>query len=108
LLTKGINDFVVTGEQHYGIRQGQEAFVQTYLNEKKSQTLKEQYHVKTMADAMWRLNRVRRFENEIIEQSLGANPLTDSDERLSRELMKLNRYEKAIESSFHGRHLTGR
>jgi hypothetical protein len=50
---------------------------------------------------MWRLNRVRRFENEILEQSLGANPFTDSDERLSRELMKLNRYEKTIESSYH-------
>jgi hypothetical protein len=78
-----------------------EAFVQNYLNEKKPQTTEEKFHVKTMADAMWRLNRVRRFENEILEQSLGANPFTDSDERLSRELMKVNRYEKAIESSFH-------
>jgi hypothetical protein len=78
-----------------------EAFVQNYLNEKKPQTTEEKFHVKTMADAMWRLNRVRRFENEILEQSLGANPFTDSDERLSRELMKLNRYEKAIESSYH-------
>jgi hypothetical protein len=78
-----------------------ESFVQNYLNEKKPQTLEEKFHVKTMADAMWRLNRVRRFENEILEQSLGANPFTDSDERLSRELMKLNRYEKTIESSYH-------
>jgi hypothetical protein len=78
-----------------------EAFIQSYLNEKKPQSIEELFHVKTMADAMWRQNRVRRLENEILEQSLGTNPFTDSDERLSRELMKLTRYEKAIEGTFH-------
>jgi hypothetical protein len=78
-----------------------EAFVQRYMNEKKPHNLEEQFHVKTMADAMWRLNRVRRFENELLEQSLGANPFTDSDERMSRELLKLNRYEKSIERTYH-------
>ncbi len=78
-----------------------EAFVQIYMNEKKPHSLEEQFHVKTMADAMWRLNPVRRFENELMEQSLGGNPFTDSDERMSRELLKLNRYEKSIERTYH-------
>ncbi len=78
-----------------------EAFVQKFMSEKKPHTLEEQFNVKTMADAMWRLNRVRRFENELMEQSLGGNPFTDSDERVSRELLKLNRYEKSIERTYH-------
>ncbi len=61
-------------------------------------TIDEDFLVREMVNAMWRIQRLGRFEVAVFEKAPGGNPF--SDPALSAELLKLNRYEKSLESSY--------
>ena len=75
---------------------------QTYMEEYFAQhnpaTMDEQFLVRQMADAMWRLRRVQRLEAPLFNNAPIGSPFADPD--FSSELLKLNRYEKSLESSY--------
>ncbi len=51
-----------------------------------------------MSAAMWRINRLHRFEAAIFDKAPDSNPFADPI--LSAELLKLNRYEKSLQASY--------
>lgn len=60
------------------------------------QNEQQAFFVTQLAEAAWRLRRVRKFENGI----LNADPTLASDSTLDK-VCKLNRYEAAIERSYY-------
>jgi hypothetical protein len=70
--------------------------MESFANEYRPQTDLEQFYVTQMAEAAWRLRRVRRFESAAFDGS----PDPSSDETVDK-LLKLSRYEAAIERSYY-------
>jgi hypothetical protein len=66
--------------------------LQEYIAQHKPATIDEEFLVTRMAEAMWRLNRLRRFEAAIFDKEPAVDPIA--------ELLKLSRYEKSLESSY--------
>jgi hypothetical protein len=75
-----------------------QAHLDNYTAEHEPITIDEKFLVQQMADSVWRINRIRRIESSIFERAPEGNPFADP--ALSAELLKLNRYEKSIESTY--------
>ena len=75
---------------------------QTYMEEYFAQhvpaTMDEQFLVRQMAEAMWRLRRIQRLEAPLFNNAPGGSPFADP--MFSNELLKLTRYQKSLESSY--------
>lgn len=54
--------------------------------------------VRQIADAMWRLDRCQRMENELME--LSDNPFASQDDVVLRRLERLERYRQSIERTY--------
>ena len=74
------------------------AYMQEYFSQHNPATMDEQFLVRQMAEAMWRLRRVQRLELPLFDTAPLANPFTDADH--SKELLNLTRYQKSLESSY--------
>jgi hypothetical protein len=72
--------------------------MEDYFAQHDPATMDEQFLVKQMANAMWRLNRVQRLELPLFNNAPLANPFSDAV--FSNELMKLTRYQKSLESTY--------
>jgi hypothetical protein len=59
----------------------------------------ETFIVRQIADAVWRLTRCSRMEEELM--ALSANPFAEEDDKVLRRLERLQRYRKSIEGTFH-------
>ena len=70
------------------------AHIAQYKTEHNPTTIDENFLVKQMADAMWRLNRVQRLETAIFDNASITDP------NFSNELLKLARYQKSLESTY--------
>jgi hypothetical protein len=70
------------------------AHIAQYKTEHNPITMDENFLVKSMADAMWRLNRVHRLEAAIFDNASTTDP------NFSNELLKLARYQKSLESTY--------
>jgi hypothetical protein len=70
--------------------------MESFANEYRPQTEIEEFYVTQMAEAAWRLRRVRKFESA----ALDGSPDPSSDETVDK-LLKLSRYEAAIERSYY-------
>ncbi len=68
--------------------------IATYRAEQRPRTEHEMYLVTQMAEAAWRLRRVRKFESTILDDA----PDPTADEVIDK-LLKLNRYATALERS---------
>ena len=75
-----------------------QTYMEEYFAQHKPANMDEQFLVRQMADAMWRLRRVQRLEAPLFNNAPGRTPFADPS--LSSELLKLNRYEKSLESSY--------
>jgi hypothetical protein len=58
----------------------------------------EQFIVRQIADAAWRLNRLARMEDDLMAMS--ANPFAEENDNLLLRLERLQRYRKSIEATF--------
>ncbi len=58
-----------------------------------------EFVVRQIADAMWRLQRCRRLEDEILASS--PNPFLDENEAILKKLERLERYRQSIERTYH-------
>ncbi len=74
------------------------AHLAAYKSQHKPATIDEQFLVKQMADATWRLNRVQRLEKPLFNNAPGGSPFADP--LFSNELLKLARYQKSLESTY--------
>ena len=57
-----------------------------------------EFVVRQIADAMWRLQRLQRMEDELIASS--DNPFLDDDDKIMIRLERLQRYRQMIERSY--------
>src|SRR5258707_13766608 len=57
-----------------------------------------EFVVRQIADAMWRLQRLQRMEDELIASS--DNPFLDEDDKTMIRLERLQRYRQMIERSY--------
>ncbi len=83
----------LTGNEALLESEDTEAFdrhMEAYRAEHRPANEQEAFYVVQMAEAAWRLRRVRKFESTILSE---ANPLN--------EVLKLSRYEAAIERSYY-------
>jgi hypothetical protein len=74
------------------------AHIAEYKSQHKPITIDEQFLVKQMADATWRLNRTQRLETPLFNNAPGRTPFADPV--FSNELLKLTRYQKSLESTY--------
>ena len=70
--------------------------MESYVDNHGPQNDQQAFFVTQLAEAAWRLRRVRKFENGI----LNADPTLANDDTLDK-VCKLNRYEAAIERSYY-------
>ncbi len=76
-----------------------EAHVAAQIRQYKPSAEHELYLTRELADAMWRMNRARRMESELLERSL--NPFTADDDETAIQLQRLTRYIAAIERTYY-------
>ncbi len=75
-----------------------QTYMEDYFTQHNPATMDEQFLVRQMADAMWRLRRVQRLETPLFNNAPGRTPFADPE--FSNELLKLtatkNRWSPAI------------
>ena len=75
-----------------------QTYMQEYFAQHNPTTMDEQFLVKQMYEAMWRLRRIQRLEAPLFNNAPGGSPFADP--MFSNELLKLSRYQKSLESSY--------
>ena len=76
-----------------------EAHVDAQLRQYKPVAEHEVYLTYELADAMWRMRRVNRYEAELLAKS--ENPFDTADDEIEKKLLRLARYKASIERTYY-------
>ena len=79
-------------------REAFNAHVAEIVQEYRPQTVEQRFVVNQIAQAMWRLQRCQRMEDELMDLSL--NPFAEKDDFLMKRLQHLEKYRQNVERTW--------